>query len=392
MKKVINKLVLIAGLALLFAACKKDESRAVVKSNVTAPTLAATPTTLVLDSNKNATTAIVFSWGSTDFGFSAAITYTLQFDTTAAGTFSKSINVTLGQNLLTQAYTVKDFNQLLMTTVGMPTGVATNVSVRLKLDVAQNNGSQSLVPSVYSNAVILTVTPYSSKPTPKYPVPSNLYIIGDATPGDWANPTTVPDQQMTQMDDYGNVFGIVLQLTGGKSYVFLPKNTGDWSTKYNVASAAAANPAGDAFMPNAGNDNIPGPAASGLYQIVVDFVKGTYTVTPVTTNPVPATLFLIGDATANGWANPILDATMQFTRVSAAEFQITTSLIGGKSYVFLPVNNGSWDHKYGGSSAIGGTLLSDGNVPGSNTPAPTVTGNYLIDVNFLKMQYTVTPK
>lgn len=387
MKTIVNKIFLIGSLALLFAACKKDQSQAVLKTNVTAPTLAATPTTLVLDSNKNATTAITFSWGATDFGFTAATTYTLQFDTTAAATFTKSINVVLGQNLLTQSYTVKDFNQLLTTTVGIPVAVASKVSVRIKIDVNQNNGAQSLVPSVYSNIVALTLTPYSTKPVPKYPVPANLYIVGDATPGGWANPVPVPSQQLTQMDSYGNVFGIVLQLTGGKSYVFLPKN-GDWGNKYNVASASA-NPAGDVFAPNAGNANIPGPAASGLYQIVVDFVKGTYAVTALATNPVPANLFIIGDATSNGWTNPVANPALQFTQVSSADFQLTVPLTSGKSYVFLPVN-GSWDHKYGGTSATGGTLLADGAVPGSNTPAPAVTGNYLIDVNFLKMQYTVT--
>jgi hypothetical protein len=64
-------------------------------------------------------------------------------------------------------------------------------------------------------------------------------------------------------------------------------------------------------------------------------------------------------------------------------------LTTGKSYLFLPLN-GDWTHKFGGASATGGTILYDGAVPGTNTPAPSVTGNYLIDVNFSTMQYTVT--
>ena len=63
------------------------------------------------------------------------------------------------------------------------------------------------------------------------------------------------------------------------------------------------------------------------------------------------------------------------------------------------INNGSvrivksdhnWSNKYGGTSATGGTLLADGNVPGSNTPAPAVSGSYLINVDFLTGKYTVT--
>jgi hypothetical protein len=54
----------------------------------------------------------------------------------------------------------------------------------------------------------------------------------------------------------------------------------------------------------------------------------------------------------------------------------------------LPLN-GNWDHKFGGTSATGGTLLVDGAVPGSNTPAPGEAGDYLINVNFLTMKYSL---
>ena len=65
------------------------------------------------------------------------------------------------------------------------------------------------------------------------------------------------------------------------------------------------------------------------------------------------------------------------------------NLTAGKSYLLLP-KNGDWSNKYGGTSATGGTLLADGNVPGSNTPAPAVSGSYLINVDFLTGKYTVT--
>ena len=80
--------------------------------------------------------------------------------------------------------------------------------------------------------------------------------------------------------------------------------------------------------------------------------------------------------------------SQEFTKTGNASFKITLPLTAGKSYLFLPVN-GSWDHKYGGTSATGGTLLADGDVPGSNTPAPAQDGTYEINVNFITMQYTV---
>ena len=57
----------------------------------------------------------------------------------------------------------------------------------------------------------------------------------------------------------------------------------------------------------------------------------------------------------------------------------------------MPEDQGLWTHKFGGTSATGGTLLADGAVPGSNTPPPAIAGNYQIIVNFQTGTYTVTP-
>ena len=105
----------------------------------------------------------------------------------------------------------------------------------------------------------------------------------------------------------------------------------------------------------------------------------------------PTSLFIIGDATPLGWNNNSgLSPTQQFTQVSLTDFQITVPLTATGSYLFLPEDQGLWTHKYGGTSATGGSILYDGAVPGSNTPAPAVTGNYLIDVDFAAGKYTVT--
>ena len=126
-----------------------------------------------------------------------------------------------------------------------------------------------------------------------------------------------------------------------------------------------------------------------LYKIMVNFATNTYTVTPYTGIPVPSELYLVGDATAGGWNNPVPTPSQQFTQLSNAEFKITLPLNAAPaSYLFLPVN-GDWSHKYGGTGASGGTVLYDGDVPGSNTPAPSSGGTYTIDVNFISGTYSV---
>src|SRR6185295_961326 len=114
------------------------------------------------------------------------------------------------------------------------------------------------------------------------------------------------------------------------------------------------------------------------------------TISLTTFTPVPSTLYIVGDATAGGWTNPVPVPSQQFSRINAVSYGIVINLTAGKSYLFLPVN-GDWTHKYGGSSATGGALLADGAVPGSNTPAPAATGTYQIVVNFQTGTYTVTP-
>ena len=223
-----------------------------------------------------------------------------------------------------------------------------------------------------------TVTPFTNT------IPTNLFIVGDATDGGWANPVPTPSQQFTRID--GASFGAVVNMTAGKSYLFLPVN-GDWSHKFGGASATGGALLADVSVPGS---NTPAPSTSGYYQIIVNFQTNTYTVTPyLGPVPPPSGLFIVGDATAGGWNNPVPTPSQQFTRISLTDYQLTVALTAGKGYLLLPVN-GDWSHKFGGSSATGGTILADGAVPSSNTPAPAVSGNYLIDVNFLTGQYTLT--
>ena len=247
-------------------------------------------------------------------------------------------------------------------------------------------GSNTPAPATSGNYQIVvnfqtgtyTVTPFTTT------IPSNLYIVGDATAGGWANPVPTPSQQFTQIDAVS--FGIIVNLTAGGSYLLLPLN-GDWTHKFGGASATGGTLLADGAVPGS---NTPAPAASGTYEIIVNFQTGTYTITPFTgVLPVPTNLYIVGDATAGAWNNPVPIPSQQFTRVNLTDFQLIVNLSSTGSYLFLPVN-GDWGHKYGGTSATGGAILYDGAVPGSNTPAPSVDGNYLIDVDFAAGTYTVT--
>jgi hypothetical protein len=382
MKTISSKgMIGLAAVLLVLAGCKRELPQANLSAgSFGSAGLAATSTTLVLDSTGGGSkTAVTFNWPQINYVAKVSVTYTLQIDS-ANGTFTKPVNVTMAGRV-TKSYTAADFNTIALN-LGLTPAQSGTLKVRVKADVNQSTGASSAVPTVISNVVSLSVTPYSTIPKPIYPVPAALFLVGDATGGGWNNPVPVPTQQFTPIDP--NTFGIVVQLIGGKQFLILPVN-GDWSHKYAVTGTP--NPAGGAFVPDAPN-NMAGPVASGLYKIVVDFVKGTYTITAALAGDIPTNLYLVGDATAGGWNNPVPVPSQQFTQLSSGEFKISIALTTGKSYLWLPVN-GDWTHKYGGASATGGAVLADSQVPGSNTPAPATSGTYTIDVNFFSKQYTV---
>ena len=129
-----------------------------------------------------------------------------------------------------------------------------------------NTGWYTIIFSFQSGKFI--VTPFTGN------LPTNLYMVGDATPGGWNNPVPVPSQQFTRLNS--SVFQLTINLTGGRQYLFLPLN-GDWGHKYAVQDNSLPGlSAGGAF----GYDypqNFPGPANNGNYKVTVNFVTSRFT-------------------------------------------------------------------------------------------------------------------
>jgi hypothetical protein len=110
-----------------------------------------------------------------------------------------------------------------------------------------------------------TVTPY----TQQHGLPVNLFIVGDATPGDWNNPVPVPAQQFTQLNS--TVFEISsLNLITGKAFLLLPEN-GNWNKKYGLGNSI------DFIEPQ--GPNIPAPSSTGNYKITVNFIDNSIKLT-----------------------------------------------------------------------------------------------------------------
>jgi hypothetical protein len=124
--------------------------------------------------------------------------------------------------------------------------------------------------------------------------------------------------------------------------------------------------------------NAAAPLASNVFK---------YKVTPyeILAIPLPASgkLFLVGNATPGGWNNPVPVPSQEFTKVGST-FELTVNIIGGNSYLMLPVN-GDWSDKYGGKGSSNNSnnpISDDFKRSGSDLLAPAVSGLYKITVDF----------
>jgi len=377
--KYISKLIFyISALIILFAACKKN-GLSYYKSG-TATVLKSSVTTVAPSPADSLSTVVVFSWTNPHYATdSATVKYILQIDSSGRN-FSKATSFII-TGALTDSFTAKQINTILLN-YGFSFVVGYNMDLRIISSYANNNDQQ------ISNTLTVKMTPYKVPPKVVPPASGALFLVGSATAGGWNNPVPVPTQKFEQIDSvtYGGVFN----LSGGNQYLALPVN-GDWSHKYSVADNSVAGlSAGGSFGFDL-KDNFPGPANSGLYTIILDFQRGVFTVTPFN-KKLPDSLFIVGSATAGGWNNPVPVPSQAFTRLNAAQFEISLPLSGGNQYLFLP-KNGDWSHKFAVSDntvtglANGGSFGYD--FP-QNFPGPSASGNYKIDVDFISYMFKVT--
>ncbi len=273
MKQITKFLFLSSLLAITFSSCKKDENQ-ITFLEAKSPVLAASVAgPIVLDIANKDLPAVKFSWTNPDYKFTTGISsqdvsYTLQFDTTGSNFKSSKIQEVAISKDLSKTFTVKEFNTMLAA-LGLPEMVAKNIDIRVKSTLANSS-----LP-MFSNVVKLSVTTYLDV---IYPVPTNLYITGAATPLSWqcgcAGDGPGTTQKFTKVSSTSFELNIVL--TGGQSYLLLPVY-GSWSAKYGgMGGNNSNNVNGDDFKPN-GSDLLA-PAATRSYKITVEFKTGKFTV------------------------------------------------------------------------------------------------------------------
>ena len=358
-------------------------------------TLTASKTTLAPLPSDSLLKVLALTWTSPNYGVDPnTYKYIIEIDS-AGKNFSKPVRrEVIGK--LTDSLVAKDLNSILVDR-GYAFGVPVDMDVRV-ISSYGNNNEQKI-----SNTVRIKMTPY--KVPPKVPIPTSnrLFLTGDASVSGWVNPVPAPNQEFARLDE--TTWAGVFQLTGGKEFLVLAgTNTGDWSQKYALQDNTVAGiNAGGNFgfhkdgqpAPDVYTQNFKGPAASGMYKIVLDFQQGKFSITPFLGTLPTTGLFITGDAVPSGWSNPVPAPAQQLTRINSSVWEITLPFTGGKEFLVLAgTNSGDWSKKF---------ALKDNSLAGINTggefgyhqdnqPAPDVftqnfkgpatSGTYKLTLNF----------
>ncbi len=277
MKTLLTKLFFISTAVMLLGSCKKDEVKQYFEGG-TAPVLTASVSgTIPLAYANKTQTGVIFSWTNPAYQFvngisSQDVSYTLQIDVSGKNFSSPAMQSFSISKDLGITYTQDQFNLIVATNMKLPIGVQSSVDVRIMSSI---NGVATTLLS--SNTLTFAVTPYSPPPIVTPPASGALYITGSATAGGWMSGGDAPlsSQKFTQISP--TLYQIIIALTGGQSYTFVPVY-GDWSSKYSIAIKNDPNEVNGGVFQVGGND-ILAPAVSGTYKIVVDFQQGIFTVT-----------------------------------------------------------------------------------------------------------------
>lgn len=254
--------------------CKKDGAKLLVNDKASfSASLKASADSVGLSPSNDADTVLTFTWPAVDYGNSLAVTYTLELDAPndTAGTagWAKAQQIIIKNNGLRYAFAGKDLNALLG---AMGLFSTTPVVARVLSDATQYNGSASTVPTVYSPAISLKITPYVT----------NLFVPG-AYQG-WSPGTAPP---LNPVPGKAGLFEGYYNITGSGIQYFKYTNAPDWN-HINYGDGGNGTFSTDG---NAGGLSVPD---GGYYELTANLNNNTWTATRTTWG-------ILGDATPGGW-------------------------------------------------------------------------------------------
>ena len=345
MKRFINTYLLVILASVIVISCKKDEIQTVLQKGVPGA-LSITAAAPVLAPANASDTIETFTWTPSQYGFSAAVKYSLYI--AKAGTnFATPKIIDLGA-VTSRKFTVGELNQIALLQ-GIPAGSGGQLEAKVRSSITDS------IPAVFSNTISISLTPYQVIIV--YP---SLWVPGDYQGWD---PPSAP--RISSKNSDGNYEGFV-NITAG-SLQFKINNAPDWN-HVNYGDGG-----GGTLSTSGGNLTVP---TVGYYYITASTNSLTWKATKKTW-----ALIGNGPVASNNWSN---DVPMTYN-AATGKWTVTTTFVAGE---FKFRANSDWSDP---KNNFGDNTPADG-VPdynGNNIQVTAGTHTVILDLH-IPGNYTYT--
>ncbi|WP_158607122.1 SusE domain-containing protein [Pontibacter oryzae] len=323
MKIWLNKITILCLFTLALFSCDKDEDRIIIQEGI-APSLSTSKTSVVLNKDDAANKAITLNWTPAEYGYAAAVNYSIQYDV-AGNNFASPSEIIIA-NATEKTLTVKELNAL-AGKLKLPYETASDMQFRVKADISPE------VAPVFSAPVTVSVVPYLD--IIDY---ASLYVPGQYQ--SW-KPELAP--KISSLSDNGIYEGYVYMGSGiAKGFKFTSKPGWD-GTNYGADGATKLSTDG-----GAGNLKVSEP---GFYLLKAN-------TNALTWSALKTQWAVTGSATPKGWVNDnVTDHDMTYDEIRGV-WTITLSLSEGE--IKFRANDG-WDLNYGDNKPADGFLDKSSN-------------------------------
>lgn len=344
-----SSMLLLIASAAIWSSCTKSKDVKAYLTPGAAPMFNTTITTLVLTQPNAATNAGSFSWSAADFGYKAAITYTIQLckGGTNFASSATTTEIAVG-TALSKTVTVGELNAKMQEII--TDGVPTQIDARVKADIGSG------VAPIYSNVVKMTITSYLD--IVSYGFPDAMNIAGNGQNPQW-DPPTSPQICKVRNGGYSGYEGYVLFNAGSPEFKMVRGN--NWG-------AGDHGSAGPGLLTANGGPNLTLPSGgaglTGLYRIRANTTTLTWGYYKVNT------FGIIGSATPGGWG---ASTAMTFNPANGS-WSITANLVSGELKFRA---NDDWAVNFGDNN---NPIDNKPEYDGSNIPV-AAAGNYTITLN-----------
>jgi hypothetical protein len=352
MKTIIKNILPVTIAVMAFISCEKDIDHTVMTES-TPPTISLSPAAVVLTSATSADTVEAISWSPSEYGFDAAVNYTVEIAKSGAN-FVGAQSVNTGSNR-TLKYVGAVLNDLAIGQ-GITPGTAGTLDIRVK-------SSLSDAMHIYSPVSTLSVTTYIVE------FPALLVRGGNS----WVTPTTRTNGYVLTSPDFDGKY---------EGYLALPNADGWGGDAFKLLSTSSGIEYG---WGTSSTTMAPGSTGNLWLTPAPNFMKVNADVNALTINYTPVNFFLAGDH--NGWSTSATPMTYDPATKTVRATNVNFS--AGNKFVFTA--NGGYDLSYKIDAT--GKLIYAGppNWSGSNIPAPGAgTYTVILDLSGGNGNYTYT--